>query len=120
MHQIGHYEVETHKGDKMTQAELHGDFALIYFGTTNSPDTVSELERLAEIVGFSGQHARKVNPCVGRSPDPVYAPQSSLPGCCMHADPPSAALCCQKLSALAALQHPPACFLLPILGQCQQ
>ena len=53
-HQIGHYEVETHKGDKMTPDELHGDFALMYFGTTDHADTVSELERLAEIVGYSG------------------------------------------------------------------
>ena len=52
--QIGHYSVETHTGDKLTPQELHGDFALLYFGTTNHPDTVSELERLAEIVQQSG------------------------------------------------------------------
>ena len=84
VHQIGHYEVETHKGDKMTQAELHGDFALMYFGTTNSPDTVSELERLAEIVGFSGKHARKVTHVRSLEAWPVHG--CSLPchssACC--------------------------------------
>ena len=52
---IGSYAVETHKGEQFVPSELLGDFGLVYFGTVSHPDTVSELERLAEIINQSGE-----------------------------------------------------------------
>ena len=51
---VGDYKVQSHTGSEFTHDELHGEFGLIYFGQSSHPDTVSELERLAEVVSNSG------------------------------------------------------------------
>ena len=51
---VGDYKVQSHTGSEFTHDELFGDFGLVYFGTSSHPDTVSELERLAEVISNSG------------------------------------------------------------------
>lgn len=52
----GPFQLVDHNGKKFTDKNLHGEFALLYFGFTHCPDICpDELEKLAEALDNIGR-----------------------------------------------------------------